>query len=224
MNFENKYWHLVHFQLTKRLTRKEMHFMCTTMEMRNFKKGFELKLAIKANSNNVYFLKRGTIKIVNYTEEGEEVIKYLITKGDIFGIMDLLDIENNDDYAISLDDALVCTISSDYFKQMMQENQRLNNYIFKLIGIRIKKLERNLAHLIYKDAQSRIEHFIKDYINDIGVDSGDFVIAKNLLSNKEIGKLTSTSRQTVSKTLNELRRNNVIDFDKDMIRINKKTS
>lgn len=221
MEFENKYWHLVHFQLSKRLTRKEMNFMCTTMEMRHFKRGTELELSQKKLSNDIYFLKRGVIKIVNFTNKGEEVTKYLIKKGDVFGIMGLIDIENNDDYAIVLDDSLVCVIDADYFKKMMDENKNLNNYIFKLIGIRIKKIERNLTSLMYNDAKSRIEDFIKEYIKDFGHDDGDFIVAKNLLSNKEIGKLTSTSRQSVNKTLNELKRNNIIAFDKNMIRINK---
>ncbi len=221
MDFENKYWHLVHFQLMKRLTGKEMKFMCSTMEMKHFKKGTELELGQKKIASDVFFLKRGAVKIVTYTKDGEEVIKHLIKKGDVFGIMSLIDIENNDDYAVAIDDSLVCVISSGYLKKMMEENQKLNNYIFKLIGIRIKKLERNLSELMYKDAASRIENFIIDYVKDFGIDEGDFVVAKNLLSNKEIGKLTSTSRQTVNKTMNSLKENHIIDFDNSKIQVSR---
>ncbi len=195
--------------------------MCSTMEMKHFKKGTELELGQKKIASDVFFLKRGAVKIVTYTKDGEEVIKHLIKKGDVFGIMSLIDIENNDDYAVAIDDSLVCVISSGYLKKMMEENQKLNNYIFKLIGIRIKKLERNLSELMYKDASSRIENFIIDYVKDFGIDEGDFVVAKNLLSNKEIGKLTSTSRQTVNKTMNSLKENHIIDFDNSKIQVSR---
>jgi len=203
----------------KRLTRNEMKLMCSTMEMKHFNKGTEIELEQKKIASDVFFLKRGVVKIVHYTNEGEEVIKQLIKKGDVFGIMGLIDIENNDDYTVALDDSLVCVISSSYFKKMMEENPKLNNHILKLVGIRIKKLERNLSELMYKDARSRIENFIKDYVVDFGTDKGDFIVAKNLLSNKEIGKLTSTSRQTVNKIMNNLKENNKIDFDNNKIQI-----
>lgn len=221
MDYESKYWHLGHFQLAKRLTGDQMKFMCTTMEMIHFKKGGEVELGRKKISKDVYFLKSGTVKIVNYSSGGDEVIKYIIKRGDIFGIMGLMDFDNEDDYAVAMEDSIVCVIDSKYMKRMMEENRDLNNYIFKLTGIRIKKLERNLTSLIYKDANTRIEDFIKDYVSEMGEEKEDCIIAKNLLSNADIGKLTSTSRQTVNKTLNELRRINIIDFDKDMIKVNK---
>ncbi len=221
MDFETKYWHLVHFQLVKRLSRDEMKYLCTTMEMKYYKKGIGVELGRKKIAKDVYFLKRGTIKIVNYRSDGDEVIKYIIKRGDIFGIMGLMDLENEDDFAVAMEDSVVCIIDSAYFKKMMEENQKLNNYIFKLTGIRIKKLERSLTSLIFRDAKSRIESFIKDYVEDLGEEKENFIIAKNLLSNSDIGKLTSTSRQTVNKTLNSLKRNNIIDFDKNTIWINK---
>ncbi len=221
MDFESKYWYLTHFQLSKRLSGKEMKYLCTTMEMKFFKKEDEIKLGQRKITNDIYFLKSGTIKAVSLSSDGEEILKYIIKRGDIFGILNLMEVENDDDYAVAMEDSIICIIDSNYFKKMMEENRKLNNYIFKLAGVQIKKLERNLASLIYKDAKTRIEHFIKDYVKDVGEEEEDFFVVKNLLSNNDIGKLTSTSRQTVNKTLNSLKRHNIIDFDKNMIRINK---
>ena len=128
----------------KRLTRNEMKLMCSTMEMKHFKKGTEIELGQKKIASDVFFLKRGVVKIVHYTNEGEEVIKHLIKKGDVFGIMGLIDIENNDDYAVALDDSLVCVISSSYFKKMMEENPKLNNHILKLVIFQVINFTSNL--------------------------------------------------------------------------------
>lgn len=221
MDFESKYWHLIQFQLSKRLSKDEMIHLCTTLVMKYIKQDVELKLGRRKMSSDVYFLKQGTIKIISISSNGNEVIKHIIKEGDIFGILGLIDSENEDDYAVAIEDSIVCIIDSTYFKKMMEENRNLNNYIFGLAGNRIKKLERKLESLLYKDAKTRIEDFIEDYVKDYGIETDDFFIAKNLLSNSDIGKLTSTSRQTVNKTLNELRRNNIIDFDKDLIKFNK---
>jgi CRP/FNR family transcriptional regulator len=222
MNFESKFWHLIQFNLAKRLSKDEMFHLCTSMMMKHYKRSVKIGINQKKGSGDVYFLKNGTIKIVSLTSDGDELIKDIIKKGDIFGIMCLLGVKNDDDYAIAMEDSTICVIDSDYFKKMMDENQNLNNFIFKLAGNRIKKLERNLASLIYKDSKTRIIDFIIDYVKDYGVEEGKFFIVKNLLSNSEIGKLTSTSRQTVNKTLNELKRDSFIDYDNETITISKK--
>jgi CRP/FNR family transcriptional regulator len=221
MNFESKYWHLIKFNLAKRLSKDEMIYLCNSMGMKHFKRSDKVKLESREVSNDIYFLKKGTIKIVSLFSNGDELVKDIIKKGDIFGIMGLLGVRNEDDFAVAMEDSIICIIDSSYFKKMMEENRNLNNFIFKLAGDRIKKLERNLSSLIYKDAKSRIEDFIIDYVEDFGVEVVDFFVAKNLISNSDIGKLTSTSRQTVNKTMNDLKRNNIIDFDKNIIRVNK---
>lgn len=222
MDFEAKYWHLIQFKLAKRLSKAERVHMCQTMEMKYYKKGADIPLEGKQVSSNVYFLKNGTIKITSYSNDGNEIIKNIVKRGDIFGTLGLFEAEDEEDYVVAMEDAVVCIIDSGYFKKLMENNRNLNNYIFKLAGLRIKKLERNLTSLLYKDATTRIKDFIIDYVKDFGLEKEDIFLARNLLSNNDIGILTSTSRQTVNKTLNNLKRNNVIDFDKNTIKVNKK--
>lgn len=221
MTFESKYWHLIQFQLAKRLSKDEMIHLCSTLIMKYINKNNQLELQQRNISSDIYFLKKGTIKIMSLTSNGDEMIKHIIKEGDIFGILGLIDKEDEDDYAVAMEDSIVCIINSVYFKKMMDKNKNLNNYILDLAGKRIKKLERKIASLIFKDANARIEDFIKDYVKEYGLEAKDFLLAKNLLSNSDIAKLTSTSRQSVSKTLNNLKRMGIIDFDMNLIRINK---
>jgi len=223
MDFETKYWHLSQFQLSKRLSRNEMINMCNSLVMKHFKRGLQIGFENNA-TKNVYFLKKGTIKIVSLCSNGEELIKDIIKKGDIFGILGLLHVENEDDYAVAMEDTVVCVIDAETLQMMMAENQNLNNYIFKLAGIRIKKLERRLESLVYKDAKTRIQEYIFDYINEFGIESGEFIVVDVLLTNNDIGRLTSTSRQTVNKTLNHLKTKEIIDFDNNTLKIRKSSS
>lgn len=206
----------MNFKLSKRLSHKDVIDLGTNLSMEYFKKGD--KIGLKRNNQcDVYFLKLGALKIIHLNDNGEEVIKYIINEGEIFGILGLTEGENINDYAVAMEDAVVSIIDADTLKKMMNDNPELNNYLFKLAGSRINKLERKLESLIYKDAKTRIKDFILDYIIDFGVRHEGYVVAKNLLSNKEIGKLTSTSRQTVNKVLNNLKLKQIIDFDEKSI-------
>ena len=221
INSESQYWHLSHFKLSNGLSKDEMINLDSTLVMEHFRKRDKIGLK-RGNFHEVYFLKTGSFKIIHLSDSGEEIIKYIVNEGEIFGLLGLIEGESINDYAVAMEDSTICVIEANSLKEMMNDNAILNNYFFMLAGARIKKLERKLETLVYNDAKTRIKGFILDYINDFGVKLEDHVIAKSLLSNKEIGKLTSTSRQTVNKVLNNLKANQIIDFDEKTIKVSEK--
>ena len=212
MTLVPKYWHLEHFTFSEKLTRDEMEHMCQHLVMKRFKKGERIRLN-SGKGGDVYFLKQGVVKITTDYDSGEEGIKHLVKEGEIYGILNVMKGENVNDFAIAIEDCIIFIIDVLTLKQMMIENKNLNNHLFKLAGLRIQKLERKLASLIYKNAETRVKEFIIEYLTDFGQESGEALVAKNMLSNKDIGKLTSTSRQTVNKVLNELKLQGYLHYD-----------
>ena len=76
--------------------------------------------------------------------------------------------------------------------------------------------------MLYKDSSTRIKEFIADYVEEFGkADQSGKLVAKNLLSHKEIANLTNTSRQTVSNVLSKMRKDGIIDYDIASISIHK---
>ena len=213
----NEYWSLTRSSLSEKLSAKEMVELCSTMVKEHCKKGQRIGLN-RPNHNDVYFLHSGIVKIINLNDNGEEIIKYIVNEGETFGILGLTEGENSNDYAIAIEDSNICIFNAITLKKMMNENAHLSHYLFKMAGIRIKKLEQKLESLIHKDAKTRVKDFILDYLHDYGIKSEGHLVAKNLFSNKDVGKLTCTSRQTVNKTLNTLKINQIIDFDEKTIR------
>ena len=64
-------------------------------------------------------------------------------------------------------------------QQLMANNRPLNFKIIKLIGIRIKKLERRIDSLVFKDARSRIIDFLRDMAIEKGKKVGYEVMFRN---------------------------------------------
>ena len=195
--------------------------MCGHLVITHFKKGEQIQFN-SGIRDNVYFLNSGAFKIVTNYDSGEEGINHLVKQGEIFGLLNVIESETANDSAVAIIDSTIFTMNSSTLRQMMQENTNLNNHLFKLAGRRIQKLERKLEDLIYKDAETRIREFITGYLKDFGEQSGARTVAKNMLSNRDIGKLTCTSRQTVSKVLNKLKLKGYLHFDKNEMLIEHK--
>lgn len=189
--------------------------VCEVLEMDNFKKGSPIEPSNK-QKNSVFFLKKGSVKIVNSANNS---VKYIVNRGNIFGELALYDKDAAiEERAYALEDSVICYIESDRMEGLMDKHKSLKNGVLKVYGLRIKKLERRLFDLLYKDSETRIKEFIFDYLEEFGEENENGKrVAKNLLSHKEIANLTNTSRQTVSNLLSKMRKNGEINYDAQFI-------
>ena len=207
-----KFWFLKDFNLFNKMGEKNLMAMSDLLEMINVKKGEVLYLN-RANKKVVYFVKSGTIKIVNKkTEHAYSVLK----TGNIFGALAIYekhDEINEEEKAVVLDDGVVCIIETAQMKMMLEKYDSLKNELIMLQGLKIRKLQRKLEDLLYKDSETRIKEYIINYIETFGQEKEGILKAKNSLSHKDIAHLTNTSRQTVSNVMSKLRKEGLIDYN-----------
>lgn len=190
--------------------------MCEILEMDNIDKGKVIQL-YNEDKKNIFFLKKGTVKIVDTSTDN---VKYIVKKGNIFGELALYTEQSEtNEIAVALEDCIVCYIESERMERIMEKHKSLKNGVLKIYGLRIKKLERRLQDLIYKDSATRIKEFVNDYILEFGETQNERVVAKNLLTHKDIAHLTNTSRQTVSNILSTMRKKGIIDYNVQYISI-----
>jgi CRP/FNR family cyclic AMP-dependent transcriptional regulator len=71
--------------------------------------------------------------------------------------------------------------------------------------------------LIFKDARSRIVSFLHEVVAERGRRVGYEMLLKHSLTHQDIANITCTSRQTVTLVLNELRKENLIYFNRGRI-------
>jgi CRP/FNR family transcriptional regulator len=136
----------------------------------------------------------------------------------VFGEMALAD-GNANDFAVAADDLLICAIDIDVLQDIMQRNKAFNIAMYKLIGLRLRKVESRLSSIVFKDSSTRIIDFVRELARDFGKEKDGAIVVKNFLTHKDIAKLTFTSRQTVNSVLNRLKRNGQIDYDERYIKI-----
>jgi len=171
-------------------------------------------------STHIFMIAKGRVKIGSYSDDGKEIIKAILSEGEIFGELSLTGEETRGDFAQAMDsETTVCPMPLEDMQQLLLDNKNLSLKIFKIIGLRMKKLERRLESLVFKDARSRII----DFLYEMGVERGQKVgfemMIKNHLTHKDIANLTGTSRQTVTTILNELKEKNLINFNRRQILI-----
>ncbi len=173
-------------------------------------------------ANKVYLIENGKVKIGYYTEGGEEVVKAILSKGELFGENAILGEEKRDEFAMSMDNSTsICPVGVDTMHDLMRDNRSFSFRVYKLIGFRIKRLERRLELIMFKDAETRVEEFLKELAKEYGYccsKTGDTVI-KHPYTQKDIAHLIGTSRPTFNSIMNKFKEANRIDFKRNVIRL-----
>ena len=210
---KSKLWYLENFNIFEGLDMDSMETLKKITTMQDIPKSQPIYFAHDP-SNSIFFLKKGRVKLTRTSQEGKEMIIALINPGEVFGEMSFIDSEERTDYAIALDECLICAISKLDFKEFVEKNPSLNLKITKLIGFRLRKYSERIEDLVFKDATQRVVSFILSLAEDQGKAVGEEIFVKPFLTHQDIAEITACSRQTVNAILTDLREQGIINFDR----------
>lgn len=214
---QSKLWYLERINLLKNLSEEEMMDVDQHTIMKTAKKNSYIYFP-EEPSSVIFFLKQGRVKIGTFSEDGKEVIKAILQAGEFFGELGIAGEERRNDFAIAMDDDVrFCAMNVDDVKSMMSKNPDLSLDITITIGERLRKVERRLESLIFKDAHTRIVDFIREMAEDYGTLVGDEILVKHNLTHQDIANLTATSRQTVTSVLNQLKDEDKIHLERNKL-------
>lgn len=211
-------WYFESVDLYNLLCPHKVKALAVNHEFRKYRKDEFIYLP-EETSTHIYLISEGRVNIGHSTPDGKVVVTAILTKGEIFGELGLAGEDIRKDFAKAVVDTIICPLTITEIKNLMYENRELNFKIIKLIGLRLMKIERKLELLVFKDARTRIIEFLKDAAAWKGKKIGYETAIHTKLTHKDIATLTGTSRQTVTTILNELKDQNIINFDRRRILI-----
>jgi len=207
------------FPLFNVLNEDEMNQLFNIVEFKKVKK-YDHIYKIGDPSKNVFFLVKGIVKIGRHSDDGREVIKNILHPMAMFGELPLMGEKTRQDYAISMNEEVhVYTLKVTEFQRLIATNHQLCIAIMNYVGNRLREVENRLEDLVFKDARARIIDFIKESAEKRGRRVGFEMLFKHCLTQQDIANITGTSRQTVTSVLNELKRSDLIYFNRRSILI-----
>lgn len=217
MNAVDKLSLLNEFSLFDALTEAEKERLTEAMEFRK-KPRYSVIYQPGDASDHIYLLSQGAVKISTHSNEGKEVIKQLIHPEAIFGELSLVGEPKRNETAQSLKEEVhYYVIRTADFQRVLAGNPTVHHQLLQLFGKRMIAAENKLENLIFKDARSRIVHFLHEVVSQRGRQVGYEMLLKHSLTHQDIANITCTSRQTVTLVLNELRKDNLIYFNRGRI-------
>ncbi len=211
---ELKYWYLRDHKLFRTLSFSQIRQLCIITGFKKASKG-EIIYFSSSEVPRIFLLKKGNIKIVAVDEEGNETIKDIIQKGDLFGELTLENDSESNEYAKVLsDDVVICSFLMSDFENLLLQYPSLALSYTKFVGLKMKRIKNSYANLVSKDAKTRLFQFLKDWAEKEGKRDGDKVILENYLTQNDIAQIICTSRQTATHLLNEMESEGLLIYNR----------
>ena len=219
MDAASKLTFLSQFPLFTNLSGEELQKLADLVEIK-LKPKYSYIYLPDEPSHTIYFLVKGTVKIGTHSNDGREVIKSILHPTAMFGELGLVGEQRRQDFArVMNEEVKLCTLKVQDFHRLMQNNHQLCMKVITLLGSRLRRAENRLEALIFKDARTRIIDFLKESVEKRGRRIGYEMLLKHSLTQQDIANLTGTSRQTVTSVLNDLRKSDLIYFNRRSILI-----
>jgi len=171
------------------------------------------------NHNKVYFVKEGTIKIGYIDDDGNEEVKEIIRKGELFGQFSLERDNLHGEFAQAYkDNVSICAFTIDDFERLLKNRPDLALKYSKQVGAKLRNIENRLVNLLNKDVKTRLIHFLWQLVEQNLVEStAEGFCMPNYLTHEDIASLIGSSRQTVTTMINELETEGFLSYNRQEI-------
>ncbi|CAM3822011.1 Crp/Fnr family transcriptional regulator [Bacillus paramycoides] len=214
MNEEMIKKHLREVFLFKELSEEELQPIVDISSLRTYKsKSFVFMQG--APLDRVFFIHSGKVKIQKTDATGKEQIVAVLQAGEMFPHAGFFRRGVFPAHAEIIETAqLIVTPIADFEKILIQYPE-LCIKLFKVLGEKIVDLQNRLEEQILHDTYEQIIMLLLRLCKSNGIQVNDTYTLKTQFTNRELANMIGSSRETVSRTISQLKRRKLIDLDEN---------
>ena len=182
-----------------------------------FKKG-EDPLSSGDTLKYFYFILDGKIKIYDIDfETSKEQTLYMLSHGDMFDVVSLLDGKPNQYISEVLEDTHIIQIPLEDVKEMILEDAKFRQYFYSYVASQLKSMEELAVSLSFYDVYHRVLQLFVKFTTTVNGESKLKIIDN--LSHEEIASMVGSVRKVVNRTLQKLKKDGIIEVSRKKIQI-----
>ncbi len=183
----------------------------------HFKKG-EDPLGSVDTTKYFYFVMSGKIKIfqIDFNTSKEQTL-YLLSRGDMFDVVSLLDGSESRHISEVLEDAELIRLPLDDVKLMIEEDPNFKQFFYSYIAGQLKSMETLAVSLSFYDVYQRVIQLFSSFVST--KDNKPTLRVIDNLSHEDIASMVGSVRKVVNRSLQKLKQDGIIELSRKKIHI-----
>ena len=201
------------FYLFKNCDKKLMEEVYSNLQIRNAISG-ETIFDQGDIPKNLYIILEGSLYVTEFTDDGKSVAHELISKGDCFGEIAIIDQKLRSASIICAENVKLGVLSSSFVQNILLKNITICTNLLQKFSSIIRKMNTQVFNLVTSSAKQRLLFHIS-YLSKSRVEQPGKKILDKSLSHADLAALSGMTRETVSRILSELRNEGFISTNKN---------
>ncbi len=194
--------------------------LARVVKRRSLKKG-EALFRKGDEGNSLYIVKSGRIKIVLPSDAGDEVSPAILSEGDFFGEMALLDGMPRSADAIALEPTELFALNRSDFFSFLLNNEKAIQSIFSNLSMRLRRTDDLLEDVCFLTISTRLAKILVE-LAEVHGRQGEVkgIIQIDLrLTQRDLASMVGVTRESINKELRVLREKGLIGTEGNAIQI-----
>jgi CRP/FNR family transcriptional regulator len=170
-------------------------------------------------SDKFYLVAEGSVKILKHTMMGKDIILEMMSPGDIFGGVAVLDRKPFPASAQAMESTTVIWISRQNLLKIIEEYPILKLEIVKYFSDKLRDAHEMLKNIATERVEKRVASLLLKLSEKVGTEDGDYRKIDFPLTRQEIAEMVGTTVETCIRTISKLQKNGLIKSSNGRISI-----
>jgi len=168
----------------------------------------------------MHLIESGRVKVSQLSGEGEEKIIGIYEKGDVIGEVCLCKRGPRENQAVALEPATVASFRVNELLRLVQSKPEMVFNLLMIFCARVVECQEQVASLAFDEVRERL---VKEMLRlsdlRVGESKRGPVQLPVRLTHQELASLVNTTRDNVTRIMNEFRKNGLVDYGREGILI-----
>ncbi len=200
---------LRNIELFSSLNDDELLQISSKVAIKEFVKN-EVILFEEETNEFMYIILLGKVKVAQATEEGKEIILAIHQAQEFFGEISLIDGKTSSAAVVAMEESLVAIISKLNFYSLLYSQRKVLENLLRILCFRLRESWKRIHILNFKDAPQRMKMLLKILAGENGERTPGGMRINLRLTHQEIADMTGLTRETVTRVLNQWRKDGLI--------------
>lgn len=166
-------------------------------------------------SNKIYFVTSGKVKTTYFSQTGRAIGLNYYKNGDLINLETITEKNNRKTIALSKSKHTTALIISKHiFLEKLNLAPELQKYVLGKLLVDKTNAENRISKFLDIPSHQRVYDFLYHHLLRFGEQIGYEYVIRDPLTHQEISEYVGCSRQTVTTSMNDLRREGIIDFNR----------
>ncbi len=169
-----------------------------------------------SNSQDIFFVVQGRVRVVNYSLSGREVTFDDLDPGSHFGELAAIDGLPRSASVMALSEARIAALSAEHFHDIILQHPAIALKLMKHLASLLRTATSRIMELSTLGANNRIHADLLRLARKVSED-GKTAVIRPIPVHSDVASRVSTTRETVARVMGDLTRKGIVERQKEAL-------